>query len=288
MSPIELSGAARLKAPVKLLLWTSEDPASARIAAALREAGAFRDGGDGHHTEVDVHHGAVLARVDGSLLEADFAERKFEAPGGARFERALFLSKHSASSGQTAFTVHPIGNLGREAKLGGAPRTLAPPDPAMATSLLRALWREARPLKVGATFEATHHGPRMEIPSLFVEVGSGPRDWEEEGYAAAVARAVVTGYLEQRGEAEGRVALGLGGGHYHPKHSDRAREEGLPFGHLVPAYALEGADEATLRSAAEQSRATTVAVDARTEPAQVEKAATFLESIGLARVTLGP
>src|SRR5262249_9187801 len=141
-----------------------------------------------------------------------------------------------------------------------------------ATALLRALAGEARKADITATFEATHHGPQMAIPSLFVEVGSGPRDWENDTYAAAVARAVVVGYLERPFDRPGPCAVGLGGGHYHPKHADRARSDGTAFGHLIPAYALPDLHDETLRAASRLSAASSVVVDRRVEPGLVDKA----------------
>lgn len=272
---------------MKLLLWTKEDPASQRIAAALNRDGFFAGPHAPGAPAVEARLGAALAEVKGPLVSADFADRAFVAPPGEHFDRALFLSRHSAASGLTALTVHPIGNFGLETRVGGGPRTLAPPDPPAMTALLRALMTEAAPLGINATFEATHHGPRMDIPSLFVEVGSGPEDWENKSYCGAVARAIILAYLPASLPPPGPGSLGLGGGHYHPRHSDRARHAGEAFGHLIPAYALAGTDEATLRTAAEQSRATSVVVDRRSEPAAVDRAAAFLESLGLARTVLG-
>jgi D-aminoacyl-tRNA deacylase len=273
---------------MRLLLWTRDDPASLRLAGALVAAGHFEEVLGGDSLRLDRRFGAALARVEGSLLKADFANRAFEAVAGAKFERALFLSKHSAASGTTAFTVHPIGNLGEAAALGGGPRTLAPADPGAQTRLLIALAGEARPLEVAATFEATHHGPQMDIPSLFVEVGSRLQDWHSAPLCNAVARAVVAGYLEPDRGDPAPAAIGLGGGHYAPRHSDRARRQGTAFGHLIPGYALEGLDEATLGRAAELSRATSAAVDPKSAPAPaLEKAVRAAQALGLAIVHLG-
>jgi D-aminoacyl-tRNA deacylase len=274
---------------VKLLLWTTEDPASLRIAQALVASGRFHDEAADPSTRFDRAADAVLARLEGSLLSADFAHRSFMAPRGDDFERALFLSKHSAASGLTAFTVHPIGNLGGETKFGGAPRTLAPADGAAQTSLLRALGREASGLGIQATFEATHHGPQMDIPSLFVEVGSGPKDWENDSYCAAVARAVVAGYLDAKLEPAAPACLGLGGGHYHPKQTDRARREGTAFGHLVPGYALADLRPETLERAVALSGARAFASDPKGAPQPAfDEAQARLVSLGLAHIALGP
>lgn len=258
------------------------------MAAALRRQAAFEPSTQNADLEVDAGLDAALAQVRGPLITADRADERFDAPPGARFDRALFLSRHRAASGRTALTVHPIGNLGPTSKFGGRPRTLGPPDPAAMSSLLRALVEEARPLKVPATFEATHHGPLMALPSLFVEVGSGPRDWENEELVGAAARAVLLGCRQTPEAEKAPAALGLGGGHYQPKQTDAARTGAAVFGHLIPSHALADLDLATLRAAAEQSRASSAFVDPRgADPAQLERLCAQLDALGIPPRTLG-
>ncbi len=49
------------------------------------------------------------------------------------------------------------------------------------------------------------------------------------------------------------VALGLGGGHYVPRMSDAALGYRISFGHMIPSYALNGLDEATVGQAIQRS-----------------------------------
>jgi D-aminoacyl-tRNA deacylase len=55
---------------------------------------------------------------------------------GLRIEEVIFMSKHSATSGEAALTVHPIGNY-RDNRLGGRERTLVRSSPALMTDALR-------------------------------------------------------------------------------------------------------------------------------------------------------
>jgi D-aminoacyl-tRNA deacylase len=263
---------------VKLALWTREDPASQRAARALIAQGRFAEEAGHPGLRLDRAADAVLFEVQGSLLAADYADRRVGQLVGRPISRSLFLSKHSAASKIRSFTVHPIGNPGAEASFGGRPRTLCPPDPEAATALLAALTAEAPSVGSSASFESTHHGPLMESPSAFVEVGSSAPDWENEGLCQALARAVEAAWMALPAQAStGPCALGAGGGHYHPKHSDRARHDGQPFGHLIPDYALEEISDALLDEALRQSRAQRVLVDARhmkaAHKARVEAAA---------------
>ncbi len=263
---------------MKLVLWTRDDPASLGAVEALRSAGRFEATGPAPGTALDGGSGALLMEVEGSLLAADYIERRAEAVAGAPVSRVLFLSKHSASSGKRSFTVHSLGNLGEAARYGGLPRHLVPPDPEAATALLRALWDAAPGVGSTATFEATHHGPVLEVPALFAEVGSTLDDWKSAELCAELARAVAGAWLPLPDQAPGGEAVaGVGGGHYHPKHTDFARRTGTGVGHLVPDHAVKGTDDATLEAAIAQTRARRVLLDPRSlsasQQARVRQAA---------------
>ena len=165
-------------------------------------------------------------------------------------ELLVYLSKHRSESGTPSLTVHPIGNLG-SADFGGLARTLVPAAARAMTAALRALRREAAGLKYNVTFEATHHGPYLATPTFYIEQGSTEREWADREAARAIARTLLG--LEP---VDAPIAIGIGGGHYVPRHTDVALERRVAFGHLLPAYALPSVDEAMLAQAVDASRAT--------------------------------
>jgi len=165
-------------------------------------------------------------------------------------ELLVYLSKHRSESGAPSLTVHPIGNLG-SADFGGFARTLVPAAARAMTAALRALRREAAGLKYNVTFEATHHGPYLATPTFYIEQGSTEREWADREASRAIARTLLG--LEP---VDAPIAIGIGGGHYVPRHTDVALERRVAFGHLLPAYALPSVDEAMLAQAVDASRAT--------------------------------
>lgn len=97
----------------------------------------------------------------------------------------IFLSKHSAASGQPSLTVHPIGipYLTSNLRGGGIPGRCAPANP-LAALLYRAIYSawgswELQALKeqFTVTLEATHHGPFSNLPCAFIEIGSTEAQW---------------------------------------------------------------------------------------------------------------
>ena len=153
---------------------------------------------------------------------------------GEPVELVVYLSKHRSESGRPSLTVHPLGNP-RAADLGGRPGSLVPAAPRWMTGALRTLRREAATLEYDVTFEATHHGPYLETPSFFIEQGSTEREWGDREASRAIARTLLA--LEP---VDAPVAIGVGGGHYVPRHTDLAKTRRIAFGHLLASYALNG------------------------------------------------
>lgn len=157
----------------------------------------------------------------------------------------VFPSIHRSSQNVRTMTVHPLGNPGPTAEVGGRPRKLVPTDPGLMTRALRALQEEGARVGSTATFEATHHGPELALPAFFVEIGYGklPGPPAEE---VDVLRQVI---LELEAEPGDTAVLGVGGGHYVPHFTDLALKRRWAFGHLLSRHALGELDRSTAHEA---------------------------------------
>jgi D-aminoacyl-tRNA deacylase len=176
----------------------------------------------------------------------------------------VFPSIHRSERNIPCLTVHPLGNLGPTAEVGGRPRTVDPTDPRRMAATLRRLSAEARPLGLSATFEATHHGPELALPAFFVEIGYGADSAPPDGAVDLLAR-VLPDLIP---DAQDRVALGVGGGHYAPHFTDLALRRRWAFGHLISRHALTDLDRPTARSALERTPGAEGMVLARAEDAR--------------------
>ena len=117
-----------------------------------------------------------------------------------------------------------------------------PSSPHLMTSMLRRLAKEAANLDYQVSFEVTHHGPHLSTPAIYIEIGSDESMWDDREAAAAIARTV----LQSREEKHPSV-IGIGGGHYAPRFTEAALTRKVSFGHMVPNYALKGADADSAR-----------------------------------------
>jgi D-aminoacyl-tRNA deacylase len=168
-------------------------------------------------------------------------------------ELVLFISRHSSESGTPTLSVHTPGNLG-EAELGGLPRRVSvSPANAMrnALKLMQKLKDEMR-LEYEVCYECTHHGPSLNVPAMFVELGSSLKQWNDLKAAEVVAHAAMKA-ISTFGECEGKVVLGVGGPHYNAKFTRIALQNETAFGHMIPKYAIPYVNGEILRQCMEKT-----------------------------------
>jgi len=175
----------------------------------------------------------------------------------------VFPSIHKSERNVPCLTVHPIGNPGPLAEVGGRPRTFVPTDPARMVATLRALHERASAEGLTATFEATHHGPELRTPAFFVEIGYGTLPAPPDGAVRILAEEIP----RLSAEPGDRVAMAVGGGHYAPHFTDLALRRRWSFGHIVSRHALAELDETTARAAFHETPRAEGIVYARAEDA---------------------
>lgn len=164
----------------------------------------------------------------------------------------IFVSKHSSVSGIPTLSVHTPGNLA-EAKLGGLPRKVSiSPASAMKDALLEmSRLREAKGLDYEVSYECTHHGPSLDVPTMFAELGSSPKQWKDMKAAEAVAHSVMA-VVSRRSIYP--AAVGIGGPHYNAKFTRIALSTQTAFGHIIPKYAIPRVDAEIIKQCAERTK----------------------------------
>jgi D-aminoacyl-tRNA deacylase len=181
--------------------------------------------------------------VKSQCLEADFPNAQL----------VVFISRHSSQSGKPTLSVHTTGNFG-EAELGGLTRTLSiAPAVAMQTTLkaLCSLKQELN-LNFEVSYESTHHGPSLNLPVMFVELGSSESQWNDLTAARAVGDAAMTA-ITNFSESTEEAVLGVGGPHYNQKFSRMALSGEAAFGHMIPKYALSNVDSEMISQCVEKT-----------------------------------
>ena len=226
---------------MRVLVASRIDPASMNIRDRLLEAGTFEQTGKTFRdAPVWARSETILVEVAGPSIHDEALDNDLKATGWPIMD-VWFLSKHAAKSGHPSLTVHPIGNH-TEAQFGGKPNELSPCSPRDMGALLRRLKHHAKEagLPHSITYESTHHGPTMTIPTLWVEIGSDLQWYTDRKSAEVVARAI-NDVLAGEGKSTGPVLVGVGGGHYVPRATDIALAGKADFGHFRPSHFVDEA-----------------------------------------------
>ena len=225
-----------------LIMASKQDPAAQNIARELTRVKHLQavPGTAGNM----IRHGDVFLNfVDTDGVHTDTLEVNFPV------DAAIFASRHRSESGEATFTVHWPGNPTSKADLGGKPKSLSFTDPPRLRAAFLSLdkTREAAKLDYTVSLEATHHGPTdLPVPSLFVEIGSTEKEWNDPRAASAVSEAIWKAATEP---VPGKNAIGFGGGHYCNKQSLAIRNNGYAFSHIFSKHFFEEYDEEMVRMA---------------------------------------
>ncbi len=161
----------------------------------------------------------------------------------------LFISRHASVSGVPALTAHPIGNFG-EAKLGGRSHALCS-APALYLAEAIVKLQELNPVGYQVIQEATHHGPYLKKPALFIELGSTEKEWGDI-YGASLLAQVIE-HLITCNPKERATAIGIGGLHHAPSFTKQLMKENTIVAHICAKYHLPDLTSELVREAIEKT-----------------------------------
>lgn len=228
---------------MRLLLCSKSDIASVNIRDALLAMGGWKDLG-AHDGEPCYSRGEdLLATIQEVHLFADNVDVQVSKAFGSKIDSVVFLSRHKAASAIPTLTIHPIGNFAK-ADFGGRPGTLVKALPDMMTSALRDLTKNAAGLGFQVSFEVTHHGPYLEAPTMYIEIGSSEDNWGNKEAAKAIATTLLSSNL-----VVAPKVVGIGGGHYAPRFSEVVASKRVSFGHMIANHFADHADDGALGAA---------------------------------------
>ena len=178
-------------------------------------------------------------------------------------ELIIFISRHSSLSGTPTLSVHTPGNLNK-AELGGIPNKVSiSPANAMRKALTTMMkLKDDSKLDYQVCYEGTHHGPSLDVPTMFAELGSSLQQWQDAKAAEIVAHATME-TVKQSASKPVKAVLGIGGPHYNSRFTRMALESELAFGHMIPKYAVPGAGMKVLKQCVERTseRVETIILD---------------------------
>ncbi len=222
-----------------LVVTSSQDLASMNIREKLLSLVPWIEKSRFKGMPVYEYRNMFLLTNDEFHIYAEELDGEIRAKLKIDFDRIIFASRHKAESGLQSLTVHSIGNFSK-AKYGGKDKTLVTSMPHEISHAYHRLLVNGANLDYMITFEATHHGPYLDTPTMFIEIGSDEEGWRDEKAGTAVARTIMEIPSFKKSKD---TLVGVGGGHYCPRHSDVVKKFDAAYGHIIPGWALREADD---------------------------------------------
>lgn len=155
------------------------------------------------------------------------------------------------------FTVHPCGNWGKKwVKWGGKKGEFSCVDPLLLKIMLLSLVKNNPFPDFKVSIEASHHGPLVDKPILFVEIGSNKTQYAKKENAKVLATAIMDA-LKQfsfKNIKKPKIAIGIGSEHCAENFSKIMIEKDIAFSHICPGYQISELNKESLKKAIEKTK----------------------------------
>jgi len=162
-----------------------------------------------------------------------------------KYDFIIFASRHVSEKGEKTLSVHAPGNW-HEAKFGGKEGKVCKTSALFQKQLFEKLRQMSEKFdlrKYDLTMECTHHGPLINKPCVFVEIGATETEWKDRKAGFVVAKAILETMQEFKQDPYNEVAIGIGGPHYCPSFNKIQMNSNVAISHVIPEYALPLTEE---------------------------------------------
>ena len=193
---------------------------------------------------------AELYEVEKESIYNENIDKEIEA------DLFIFATKHQSAKGVHSLSCHSPGNWDR-AEAGGKDRELCVSPALLLKEAFLELNKAGKDTHHEITLEVTHHGPYIEKPCVFIEIGSDEENWINKDAGKIIAEVIVGLLKDIDGimlNKEGyKVAFGIGGPHYANTFNRRVLEKDIAVGHICPKHMLGMLDKRMILQAIEKT-----------------------------------
>ena len=155
----------------------------------------------------------------------------------------IFATKHKSKAGVKSLCVHPIGNFSK-AELGGKDKELVSTMPSYMKNAVLELSKINTLPDFEIAIEATHHGPYLEKPCMFIEIGSSENEWKDENAGKIIAEVILKIINTKE---KHKCCIVLGGSHYNTVAKKIILSTEYAVGHICPKHNLKDLDSEMLK-----------------------------------------
>ena len=157
-----------------------------------------------------------------------------------RYDFIIFASRHRSEKNEKTLSIHVPGNW-RKAELGGESGKVCKSSALFQKFLFEKLHEIAKEYnlsKYKLTLECTHHGPLIEKPCVFIEIGSTETEWQDRQAGFILAKTISDTIKEFKENPYREIAIGIGGPHYCPNFNKIQERSNVALSHIIPGYVI--------------------------------------------------
>lgn len=164
-----------------------------------------------------------------------------------KYDFVIFASKHSSSSenAKRTLSIHAPGNF-RDASMGGVRGKVCRASGLFNKFLYQKMdekIKESNLREFEPTMEVTHHGPLIDKPCVFIEIGPTINEWKNSRAGFVIAKTIFDAVTEYEHNAYKEVAIGIGGPHYCPGFNKIQLKSNVAISHVIPGYVMPITEE---------------------------------------------
>lgn len=157
-----------------------------------------------------------------------------------QYDFIIFASKHKSEKKEKALTIHVPGNW-RNAEYGGEFGKVCPTSALFLKQMFERLNKNAEKFHLKdykVTMEATHHGPIINRPCVFIEIGSTTTEWKDRKAGFVIAKTISETIVQAKPNPYNEIAIAVGGPHYCPNFNKLQLKSNVAISNVIPGYTM--------------------------------------------------
>ncbi|MBU1129420.1 MAG: hypothetical protein KJ949_02190 [Nanoarchaeota archaeon] len=157
-----------------------------------------------------------------------------------KYDFVIFASKHESESKEKTLSLHAPGNW-RTADYGGTSGKICRASALFQKKMFEVLNKNEEQYHLKdykITLEATHHGPLINKPCLFIEIGSTENQWGDRKAGFVIATTIRDTLEQFKPNPYAEIAIAIGGPHYCPNFNKIQLNSNVAIAHVIPSYAI--------------------------------------------------
>ena len=227
------------------IIVSKQDPAGLNIRDVLAGVHGFAKTTETFHgNPVFMKQGIKIYTLDERTIDSEDIDTEVEG------DWLIFATRHQAASKKKCFCVHAPGNWSK-AEAGGEDKKLCNALPGVMKEALKKIDSAYGDDEFAIAQECTHHGPAIDKPCLFIEIGSTEDEWTRRDAGDVIASAV--NYITMNPIKKYKEVIVIGGGHYNQVATKLMFNTEYAIGHICPKYMLESLNKDMLMQAVEKN-----------------------------------